>query len=103
MVMLSSCFHLTLAGHTHGGQIGLFGRSAFEVLAPEIHRAPGGCAHGFAGHRHDALPRRSVLGSGSPGLHDARCGPDDLEADADRAVRDAIEDEVPDHVARIDR
>lgn len=25
-------FHLTLSGHTHGGQIGLFGRSAFEVL-----------------------------------------------------------------------
>lgn len=25
-------FHLTLSGHTHGGQIGLLGRSAFEVL-----------------------------------------------------------------------
>jgi predicted MPP superfamily phosphohydrolase len=25
-------FHLTLSGHTHGGQVGLFGRSAFEVL-----------------------------------------------------------------------
>jgi uncharacterized protein len=24
-------------GHTHGGQIGLFGRSAFEALAPELH------------------------------------------------------------------
>jgi predicted MPP superfamily phosphohydrolase len=25
-------FHLTLSGHTHGGQVGLLGRSAFEVL-----------------------------------------------------------------------
>jgi predicted MPP superfamily phosphohydrolase len=25
-------FHLTLSGHTHGGQLGLRGRSAFEVL-----------------------------------------------------------------------
>lgn len=25
-------FHLTLSGHTHGGQVGIFGRSAFEVL-----------------------------------------------------------------------
>ena len=25
-------FHLTLSGHTHGGQIGLLGRSIFEVL-----------------------------------------------------------------------
>lgn len=25
-------FHLTLSGHTHGGQIGLFGRSIFEVV-----------------------------------------------------------------------
>jgi len=24
-------FHLTLSGHTHGGQVGLFGRSIFEV------------------------------------------------------------------------
>ncbi|AUX43410.1 uncharacterized protein SOCE26_048580 [Sorangium cellulosum] len=28
-------FHLTLAGHTHGGQIGLLGRSAFQSLWPE--------------------------------------------------------------------
>ena len=27
--------HLTLAGHTHGGQLGLLGRSVFEALAPE--------------------------------------------------------------------
>lgn len=27
--------HLTLAGHTHGGQIGLMGRSAFESLWPD--------------------------------------------------------------------
>ncbi|MDF1544879.1 MAG: metallophosphoesterase [bacterium] len=27
--------NLTLAGHTHGGQIGLFGRSAFESLWPD--------------------------------------------------------------------
>ncbi|MES1187090.1 MAG: metallophosphoesterase [Myxococcales bacterium] len=25
-------FHLTLSGHTHGGQVGLFGRSMFEVV-----------------------------------------------------------------------
>jgi predicted MPP superfamily phosphohydrolase len=25
-------FHLTLSGHTHGGQVGILGRSAFEVL-----------------------------------------------------------------------
>lgn len=25
-------FHLTLSGHTHGGQVGLWGRSAFERL-----------------------------------------------------------------------
>lgn len=28
---------LTLAGHTHGGQIGLFGRSIFEPMAPEAY------------------------------------------------------------------
>ncbi|WP_437933764.1 metallophosphoesterase [Sorangium sp. So ce341] len=30
-------FHLTLAGHTHGGQVGLFGRSAFQALFPDLH------------------------------------------------------------------
>jgi len=30
-------FHLTLAGHTHGGQIGLFGRSAFQSLWPDLY------------------------------------------------------------------
>ncbi len=29
-------FDLTLAGHTHGGQIGLFGRSLLEMLEPAI-------------------------------------------------------------------
>ncbi|WP_437663620.1 metallophosphoesterase [Sorangium sp. So ce1182] len=28
-------FHLTLAGHTHGGQIGLFGRSALQSIWPD--------------------------------------------------------------------
>lgn len=28
-------FDLTLSGHTHGGQVGLFGRSVFERLIPE--------------------------------------------------------------------
>jgi predicted MPP superfamily phosphohydrolase len=28
---------LVLAGHTHGGQVGLFGRSAFEPLLPEAY------------------------------------------------------------------
>ena len=30
-------FHLTLSGHTHGGQIGLFGRSAFQSLWPDLY------------------------------------------------------------------
>ncbi|WP_437806464.1 metallophosphoesterase [Sorangium sp. So ce1078] len=30
-------FHLTLAGHTHGGQVGLFGRSAFQAFFPDLH------------------------------------------------------------------
>jgi hypothetical protein len=30
-------FHLTLAGHTHGGQVGLFGRSAFQALWPDLY------------------------------------------------------------------
>jgi len=29
--------HLTLAGHTHGGQVGLFGRSLFESYSPETY------------------------------------------------------------------
>ncbi len=29
--------HLTLAGHTHGGQVGFFSRSAFEPIWPEMY------------------------------------------------------------------
>lgn len=29
--------NLVLAGHTHGGQMGMFGRSAFEIVWPEIY------------------------------------------------------------------
>jgi predicted MPP superfamily phosphohydrolase len=31
-------FHLTLAGHTHGGQLGLLGKSAFEVILGHRHQ-----------------------------------------------------------------
>jgi predicted MPP superfamily phosphohydrolase len=48
-------FDLTLSGHTHGGQLGLFGRSLFEHIRPNV---------GWWG---TYAKRRSASGQGRPG------------------------------------
>lgn len=52
-------YDLTLSGHTHGGQIGLFGRSLFEKLRPGI-----GWWGSYVKRRADGKPSRLYTTSG---------------------------------------
>lgn len=52
-------YDLTLSGHTHGGQIGLFGRSLFEKLRPGI-----GWWGAYEKRRADGAPSRLYTTSG---------------------------------------